>query len=120
MAMSRKPRLRTRGFPRSVGRLHGGKTLSRVPAGVCGTLAALFQLLQRVGARRFEQPVSDNGRFETDDQERFGSEICDAFQRLVIGTATISEDTGCFRDGKEPCEHGEPAHTRRSASGKSW
>jgi hypothetical protein len=76
-----------------------------MPARVCDTLAALFQPLQCVGARRFEQPVSGLGRFEIDDQERFGSEICDALQ--VIGVTTVNEDTGCFCDRKEPCEYGE-------------
>jgi hypothetical protein len=55
-------------------------------------LTALFQLLQCVGACRFEQPVRGLGRFEIDDQERFGGEICDAFQ--LIGATTVNEDTG--------------------------
>src|SRR5262249_19744320 len=71
-------------------------------------LAAPFQLLQCVGAGRFEQAVSGNGRFEIDDQERFGNEIYDTFQ-CVIGTAIFSEDTGCFCDRKEPCEYRESA-----------
>src|SRR5215469_8310489 len=107
MAMSCKPSLWRRGFPRSVGRLHRSKALSRMSARVRGTLAALFQLLQCVGARRFEQAVSGHGRFEIGDHERFGSEICDAFQD--IGATTINEDTGCFCDRKEPCEYGESA-----------
>jgi hypothetical protein len=107
MAMSCEPRVRRRGVPRKVGRLHRSKTLSCMPARICRTLSALVQLLQCVGACRLEQAVSGDGRFEIDDQERFSNEIYDAFQ-CVIG-AMFNEDPGCFCDRKEPCEYGEPA-----------
>jgi hypothetical protein len=67
------------------------------------------QIGRELGVRYvLEGSVSGQGRFEIDDQERCGGEIYDTFQ-CIIGTALFNEGTGCFCDGKEPCEYGEPA-----------
>jgi hypothetical protein len=79
-----------------------------MPARVCGTLAALLELLQGVGARRFEKPIISYIAADICCNERLPRQIRDAFDYIGGRYPLVYSDANGRFQGKAAPEDAKP------------